>query len=239
MLTPKRVRSGTALLIAAVIAAVAGTALWAQGPVDLVGRRFQARVVTILDGDTVDVVLSDGRRERVRLHGVDTPERDEPYSNVARTFTRILMFSRQVQVTGRDVDTYGRLVARIVVDGRDASEALLAAGLACTYRRYAFEDVLEAAVDRARAEHLGFWAEGAPQPACVAREAAFEGESEDVAGGFNGNVNSRVYHAPWCLNFDCPNCTRHFTTREAAEAAGFRPAGDCLDARGETRPRDR
>lgn len=215
------------ILLVAAVATVCAASLLAQGPTDLVDRQVAARVVAVLDGDTVDVLIAPNRRERVRLHGIDTPEAREPYSNVARTFTRVLLLSRDVTLTGRDVDTYGRLVARIVVDGVDASEALLAEGLACTYRRYANDPALNAAVERARTARLGFWAPGAPQPACVARELAAVA-ADAPAGGFVGNVNSRVYHAPSCRNASCRNCTRRFATRAEADAAGFRPAGDCL-----------
>jgi hypothetical protein len=45
---------------------------------------------------------------------------------------------------------------------------------------------------------------------------------------FVGNVNSRVFHASTCRNAGCKNCTRGFATQAEAQAAGFRPAEDCL-----------
>ena len=41
-------------------------------------------------------------------------------------------------------------------------------------------------------------------------------------------MRSRVYHAPFCRNAWCKNCTPEFKTQEEAQAAGFRAAGDCL-----------
>jgi endonuclease YncB( thermonuclease family) len=222
--------SGTVrrLLVVALVMGLGAISLWAQGPADLVDRQFRARVVSVMDGDTVEILIPPARRERVRLHGVDAPESGEPYSQVARTFTRVIMFSRDVLVTGKDVDVYGRLVARIVVGDVDASEAIVAEGLACTFRRYVSDPVLDAAQDRAKAGRLGFWAGGAPQPACVARESRLAAVTAPGVGGFIGNVNSRVYHSPMCRNATCQNCTRKFQTRAEAEGAGFRPAGDCL-----------
>ncbi len=143
----------------------------AQRPTDLVNRRMAARVTHVADGDTIDVVIPPARRVRVRLHGVDAPESGEPFSDNALTFMRVLVFSREVNITGKDVDTYGRLVARVTVDNADASESLIAAGLGCTYRRYASDAGLEAALAGAQRAKRGFWAAGAAQPACVAREA--------------------------------------------------------------------
>lgn len=202
-----------------------------QRPTDLVNKETTGRVVGVTDGDTLDILIPPKRRLRVRLHGVDAPEAAEPFSQQARNFLRVLMFSRDVIVRGRDVDSYGRLVARIVVDGVDASEGILLAGLACHYRRYSDDAKLEAAEQSARTNKRGFWAQSAQQPACVAREAnalSASAPRQPIVDGFIGNVSSRVFHLPSCKNASCKNCTRRFATRQEAEAAGFRPAGDCL-----------
>lgn len=144
--------------------------LHAQRPADLVNKRFVAEVTHVVDGDTVDVLIPPARRVRIRLHGVDTPERKEPFSDRARTYTRVLMFGRRVTVVGKDVDRYDRLVARIAVDNVDASESIIAAGLGCTFRRYSKDAMLESALARARSSQQGFWAKGVSKPACVARE---------------------------------------------------------------------
>jgi endonuclease YncB( thermonuclease family) len=214
------------LIAAAVVALLALVGLGAQRPADLVGRRVRAEVVGIADGDTVDVRLLPARQPlRVRLHGVDAPEADEPFNRQARTFTRVLLLAKEVDLSGRDVDDYGRLVARIAIAGEDASAALLRAGLACHYRRYSDDPVLERAEREARAAGRGFWAAGVSRPACVAREEnAAAARSTPVVG----NASSRVYHLPTCPNAGCRNCTRKFATGAAAERAGFRPAGDCI-----------
>ena len=142
-----------------------------QGPRDLINKQVTARIVRIIDGDTVDAVIPPSRRVRVRFHGADAPERDEDFYQQALVFTRVFMFSRDVTIAGKDVDPYNRLVARIVVDGKDASESLIAAGLGCTFHRYLSDPVLDAALTRARSAHLGFWANGARLPRCVTRES--------------------------------------------------------------------
>jgi hypothetical protein len=121
------------------------------------------------------------------------------------------------------------------VDGADASAAILSAGLACHFRRYSDDEVLEAAEQAARTARRGFWASDATEPACVAREARARATSVPQrrttapATGFVGNVNNRVYHSRACPNANCKNCTRQFASHAEAEAAGFRPAGDCLN----------
>jgi micrococcal nuclease len=223
----------SACAVTVLLAAVVTAPLLAQRPVDLVNLQLTGRVVGIVDGDTVDVLVHPNRKVRVRIHGVDAPERNEPFSQQALSFTRVFMFSRDVTLMGRDIDPYDRLVARIVVDGADASAAMLSAGLACHFRRYSDDPILEAAEQAARTSRRGFWAPGALQPACVGREARVQAtaasrQPSPAATGLVGNVNSRVFHAPACVNANCKNCTRRFATRAEAEAAGFRPAGDCL-----------
>jgi micrococcal nuclease len=160
----------TWLLVLGLVSALTSAGLGAQRPQELVNRRITGKVVSVIDGDTVDLLLAPKRVLRVRLHGVDTPERGEPFSTQARNFTRVLMFSRDVEAVGKDVDAYGRLVARLTVDGKDASAAILSAGLGCTYHRYVSDPGLDMAQARARDSRVGFWAIGAQQPPCVARE---------------------------------------------------------------------
>ncbi len=239
---------------ALVLAALLLATLSGAQPPSTAGATFTATVVHVVDGDTIDVrVASTGERVRIRVHGVDAPERGEPFSQVALRFTRATVFSRTVIVEGRDVDTYGRLVARVRVDETDLSEALLHAGLACHYRRYSDDPALERAEAAARVAERGFWARGALQPRCVARErrgatspgtaatapapgpgpprSATASSAPAYDGRVVGNVSSRVYHAPTCRNATCRNCTQAFATPAEAESAGYRPSGDCLGRR--------
>jgi endonuclease YncB( thermonuclease family) len=151
----------------------AGADLSAQRPRELVNKRITGKVVSVIDGDTVDLLMPSKHVLRIRLHGIDAPERGEPFHTQARNFTRVLLFSREVEVLGKDADPYGRLVARVSVDGKDASASILGAGLGCTFHRYVIDRELDMALTRAREGHLGFWASGAQQPPCVARESRF------------------------------------------------------------------
>ena len=231
--------------IVALAAVVAGSVAGAQSidrrtgggaGLAVLGSEFSARVVSVADGDTLDVVTSDRGRIRIRLEGIDCPERGEPFSGVARNLTRQLAFDKTVQLKVFDVDRYGRLVARVTSEGKDLSLELVSAGLASHYTVFSFDPKLEAAEQRARKERRGMWVNGvataskdrepeAPSPALGVLAAP------DESGPFFGNTRSRVYHAKTCRNARCQNCTREFGTQAEAKAAGFRPAGDCLDRR--------
>ena len=191
-----------------------------------VGKTFNAYVVTIADGDTVEMIPEGEETPiRVRLEGIDTPELDEPYGRDAMIYTRILLLRKQVRVIGRDVDRYERLVARVTAAGRDASLALLQMGLACHFTQFASDPALAEAAGRARSKGVGFWAARAPKPRCTGLAHV---DNAQPGLNFRGNINSRLYHASTCPNANCPNCTRVFSSEEEARAAGFTPAGDCL-----------
>jgi endonuclease YncB( thermonuclease family) len=207
---------------------------------DLVGRTFDARVVRIADGDTLEAVpVGETRPIRIRLHGVDAPELGETFSREAQTLLRTIVFDQRVRVEGIDMDRYGRVVARISIGGKDASTELVRAGLAC--HAYARNPVLASEEAQARTGGRGFWAATAKKPACVEQTAfsastrrpgptrpASPQTTSRVPAGYRGNVSAGVYHASTCPNANCRNCTRLFTTEAEAKAAGFRPAGDCL-----------
>ena len=131
------------------------------------GKTVSGTVISVADGDTVRLRLDGGQTVRVRLEGIDTPERGEPFSTAARNATRVMLFDKTVQVKATDVDSYDRLVARLVVDGRDSSLELVQAGLACHFTRFANDPSLAKAQLAARTAGRGFWAAGVPKPACV------------------------------------------------------------------------
>ena len=206
----------------------------------LVGRSFDGRVVLVADGDTLELIpAGESQPVRIRLEGIDAPELNEAFGREATTYTRRLLDQRRVRVEGRDVDSYGRLVARISAGGRDASRALLEAGLACHFTRFANDPILAAAERQARSSKQGFWLPSAGKPQCtgLATHAESGNRSRGSSGrespratseSFRGNVSSRLYHAASCPNATCRNCTRLFSTEAEARAAGFTPAGDCL-----------
>ena len=219
--------------IALVIALLTAT-IHGQAPADLAGLTFNAHVIGIVDGDTLDVLrVNTKRRVRIRLDGIDAPERGEPFTQQAKNLTRVLAFDHDVIVMGKELDRYGRLVARVRLGQVDLSVAIVAAGLACHFLRYSSDPVLAKAEADAKSSGRGFWAPGVPKPACVGVAAgpprpAISAVVRITSSMFFGNVNSRVYHALTCRNAHCKNCTTEFHSRTDAEAAGFRAAGDCL-----------
>jgi endonuclease YncB( thermonuclease family) len=94
-------------------------------------------VIRVIDGDTLTIWYRD-EETSVRLFGIDTPERGEPGFHEATGALRRIVEGEKIRIEFANVndkrDKYGRLLARVVVNGRDVGNQLLQAGLAQPYR---------------------------------------------------------------------------------------------------------
>jgi len=103
---------------------------------------FTGRVVGVSDGDTI-AVLHNGKGERIRLHGIDCPEKRQAFGKRAKQLTSNLVFGKTVTVQFVDRDRYGRTVGVVLLpDGRSLNHELVRAGLAWMYRRYTTDQSL-------------------------------------------------------------------------------------------------
>lgn len=209
-------------------------------------QTFTGQVVAVHDGDTISVRQAT-RTVRVRLADIDAPEFAQSYGERAREFTSQLLLDRVVQVQGRGLDQYDRVIARVSVSGVDANQAIVRAGLAWMYTRGALDAALADAERSARARHAGLWADASPTPPWVWRRAHQASTNarpappshpetttadriplSEARGPFHGNTHSRVFHRAGCPRYTCKQCDDEFLTVESAIEAGYRPAGDCL-----------
>lgn len=134
---------------------------------------YRGTVTRVVDGDTLDVRLTSGKTERVRLVGVDTPERGTCFTSQASARTRQLALSKAVALRGDPTqdtrDRYGRLLAYVwLPGGKDLGYQLLAGGYAKVYvHRTAFERLpaYRKAEAAAKSPATGWWkACSAPAP---------------------------------------------------------------------------
>ncbi len=113
----------------------------------------------VSDGDTI-TVLHNGKGERIRLHGIDCPEKRQAFGNRAKQFTSNLVFAKTVTVQAVDRDRYGRTVGGVLMpDGRSLNHELVWAGLAWMYRRYTTDQSLSDLEEEARVARRGLWAD--------------------------------------------------------------------------------
>ncbi|GGG90192.1 hypothetical protein GCM10007415_25760 [Parapedobacter pyrenivorans] len=82
-------------------------------------------------------MLVEGQQQRIRLHGIDCPEKGQPYSRVATQFTKDMLALGKVKVQQLDTDRYGRVIGIVLINGTiNLNERLLEAGLAWHYKTY-------------------------------------------------------------------------------------------------------
>lgn len=118
---------------------------------------FTGRVVSVTDGDTIDVLLADKTTVRVRFNGIDALERGQPFGNGAKkTLSEAFGGPTDVHVVDLGQDRYGRMIGEAYSDGERLSVALVSAGLAWHYVKYSPEDdELAAAECDAKETRLG------------------------------------------------------------------------------------
>jgi endonuclease YncB( thermonuclease family) len=117
---------------------------------------FRGRVVAVHDGDTISVRVGQ-RPVRVRLAGVDAPERGQPFANASRHALEALVAAKEVQVVERGRDGYGRVLGVVIVGVIDANAEQVRTGYAWVYRRFERDARLLALEAEARAARRGLW----------------------------------------------------------------------------------
>jgi endonuclease YncB( thermonuclease family) len=129
-------------------------------------RVWSGVVVGVSDGDTI-TVLHEGKGEKIRLYGIDTPEKGQAFGKKAKQFTSRMVYGKNVEVEAKDTDRYGRTVSLISVDGQSLNEALIKNGFAWVYRKYCKEVFCEDWLNFeiiARYGKIGIWSESNPTP---------------------------------------------------------------------------
>jgi len=131
---------------------------------------FIGQVVGVVDGDTIDV-LNNGKVERIRLYGIDCPEKQQPYGKKAKWFTSGLAFRKTVTVIVKSRGRYGRTIGEVILpDGKSLNRELVRAGYAWWYSKYAPKDYeLMMLQEASRDLKAGLWRDGAPEAPWEAR----------------------------------------------------------------------
>jgi len=132
---------------------------------------FTGIVVKVADGDTI-TVLRDSEQIKIRLAGIDAPEKAQPFGNVARQSMSGMLFGKEVQVLEQGRDRYGRTICRVYQGGVDVSAEQVNQGMAWVYRKYTKEASLYQLEDEAKLQRLGLWADAEPTPPWAWRKRA-------------------------------------------------------------------
>lgn len=139
-------------------------------------KLFEAHVIHVADGDTV-TVTANGEKHRIRLRGVDAPEKDQAYGQQSKKALSWLIDGKDVVIDYNEKDRYGRIVGSIAVGNVDAGLYMLEGGNAWAYRNYLnalshdWRRAYLTAEQQARANRRGLWQDADPTPPWDYRKA--------------------------------------------------------------------
>ena len=152
----------TALSAGALRTAVVALGLFAA--VSAQAETYTARVVTVMDGDTLKVVRA-GREVTVRLRWIDAPEKGQPFSDKAKQALSALVAGQFVTLRDYGPDREGRRIAEVgLADGRNLNRELVRLGWAWWVRKGSTDVVFDTLEAEARAARRGLWAGSHPIP---------------------------------------------------------------------------
>lgn len=124
-------------------------------------------VVAITDGDTLKARCGEPgayQQVMVRLAEIDAPEKAQPYGDRSRQHLADLCFRKAAHIRPQTTDRYGRTVARVECEGKDANAEQVRAGMAWAYTRYLTDPSIAQLEQQARAARVGLWADSSPIP---------------------------------------------------------------------------
>ena len=151
---------------------------------------LQGRVVKIADGDTVTIVDDQGQKHRIRLAGIDAPEKGQSYGDASTQALVELLSGKTVTIEYEKRDRYKRIAGKVLVDPQgevfcmaldcvkkiDAGLEQIKAGMAWHYKYYQMEQSEEdrrlysEAEREARTKLLGLWKDEEPMAPWVWRK---------------------------------------------------------------------
>lgn len=122
-------------------------------------------VVAVADGDTITVLDNANAQHKIRLAGIDAPEKKQAFGNVSKKSLSDLVYGKQVIVEYEKQDRFGRTVGKVIINGLDANLEQIKRGMAWFYRKYQNELVLDDrlaylhAEESAQVSQVGLWAD--------------------------------------------------------------------------------
>ena len=196
-------------------------------------QTFKGKVVSIVDGDTVDVYHQEGQKPtRVRLDGIDCPEKAQDFGTKAKAKAGELVHEKMVTVEVKGHDRYGRVIGIVYYQDpgnqtRCLNADLVQLGFAWWYREYAPKNkTLENLELEAKNAKRGLWSQANPIPPWDFRKGIRKKEAPPVEGDPIVYITKtgKCYHRE-----DCPHLRRSKIPipLSKAKARGYKPCEEC------------
>ena len=129
---------------------------------------IQGKVVSVADGDTITVLDAEKTQHKIRLQGIDAPEKAQAFGAKSKQALYEMVHGKTVQVSFEKSDKYGRILGKVLLDGQDICHQQIKAGLAWHYKKYQNQqplvdrDAYSASETAAKNEKLGLWSDPRP-----------------------------------------------------------------------------
>ena len=136
----------------------------------VIAETITGQVGGVVDGDTITVLDAEKVQHKIRLAGIDAPEKKQAFGNRSKESLSDLVFDKTVNVETEKRDRYGRQIGKVLVNGQDVNLVQVERGMAWFYRQYQREQspndrkLYEAAEDAAKAGKRGLWRDAEPVP---------------------------------------------------------------------------
>ena len=143
--------------------AIGVLSLWLIGFSVLAGDDLpKAKVISVIDGNTLTLLNSNGEQFKLILYGIDSPDSGQNFAMEAKKALTSMLLNKEVIIIPHGKDRYGNLLGEVKPDNNtDVNFELLVAGLAWTTEQ---NDELESLKEHARARGVGLWADENPMP---------------------------------------------------------------------------
>jgi len=121
------------------------------------------KVIHIADGDTYTLLVEKNKKIRVRMHGIDAPEKTMPFYSVSKNFLKNLIFQKEIKLKKVGQDRYGRTLGyTFLLDGTDITHEMLKAGMVWHFKRYSNDKILSKLEHEAKIKKNGLWIDENP-----------------------------------------------------------------------------
>lgn len=124
------------------------------------------QVIKVTDGDTITVLDANKDQYKVRLSGIDAPEKKQAFGNVSKQPLADMVVGQVVTVGYNKRDRYGRIIGKVMFKGTDVNLEQIKRGYAWHYKKYEKEQDVEDRSIYAQEEYtsqknkLGLWLDG-------------------------------------------------------------------------------
>lgn len=125
-------------------------------------QNFKAKVIGVSDGDTIIALDRSNNQIKVRLEGIDCPEKGQDFGERAKQATVQLCFGKEVTIQKTGLDQYGRMLAYVFVDDLCVNKQLISLGMAWHFKKYNMDQELARLELKAREKKIGLWSQPNP-----------------------------------------------------------------------------